>query len=184
MSIDYLQYVASYKKEIKNQHSNNDKHISLPRRAPALTHSTNNKNLTKIHPGPYVKKNKKYRVLLAESNSGVRAVIKLYLESLNFDYITADSGDEAIRLFSDTVANRRKNYDVVLLDSHLDGLSGLEVAIEIHKQCPYQRIMIMSASPREHLPNKLLKSAKIHESDIFTRPFRLAELICSIEPIR
>ena len=184
MSIDYLLYVASYEKDIKNQHTNSDKHISLPKRASSRTHSTNNKNLTQIHPSPYVEKNKKYRVLLAESNSGVRAVIKLYLESLNFDYITADSGDEVLRLFSDTIADRRKNYDVVLLDSHLDGLSGLEVAIEIHKQSPYQRIMIMSASPREHLPNKLLKSAKIQESDIFTRPFILAELICSIEPIR
>ena len=83
MSIDYLHYVASYKKDIKNPHSNSDKHISLPRRAHVLTHSTNNKNLTKIHPGPYVKKNKKYRVLLAESNSGVRAVIKLNLKILN-----------------------------------------------------------------------------------------------------
>ena len=41
----------------------------------------------------------------------------------------------------------------------------------------------MSASPREHLSNELLKSTKIRESDIFARPFRLAELICSIEPI-
>jgi len=72
----------------------------------------------------------------------------------------------------------------VLLDTHLDRLSGLEVAIEIHKQSPDQRIMIMSASPREHLPIVLLKSTKIRENDIFTRPFRLAELICSIELVR
>ena len=68
--------------------------------------------------------------------------------------------------------------------SHLNGLSGLEVAIEIHKQSPNQRIMIMSTSPREHLSNELLKSTQILERDIFTRPFILAELICSIEPIR
>ena len=121
--------------------------------------------------------------MLAESNAGVRAMIKLYLESLNLDYIAVDRGDEALHLFSNTVDNRDKNYDVVLLDTHLDRLSGLEVAIEIHKQSPDQRIMIMSASPREHLSNELLKSTKIRESDIFARPFRLAELICSIEPI-
>ena len=160
MSIEYLHYVASYKKNIKNQHSSSDKHISLPKRNSALTLLHNNKNLTKIHPNPHIKKNKKYRVLLAESNSGVRAMIKLYLESLNLDYIAVDSGDEALRLFSNTVDNRGKNYDVVLLDTHLDGLSGLEVAIEIHKQSPDQRIMIMSASPREHLPNELLKSTQ------------------------
>jgi CheY-like chemotaxis protein len=183
MSFDYLHYVASYKKNIKDQNSKSDKHISLRKKTSARTLLHNNKNLTKVHPNSKIKKNKKYQVLLAESNSGVRAMIKLYLESLNLDYIAVDTGDEALHLFSNTVDNRGKNYDVVLLDTHLDGLSGLEVAIEIHKQSPDQRIMIMSASPREHLSNELLKSTKIRESDIFARPFRLAELICSIEPI-
>ena len=183
MSVEYLHYVASYKKKIKNQHNSTDKRISLPKRTSARTPLHNNKNMTKVHLDPRIKKNKKYRVLLAESNAGVRAIIKLFLESLNLDYIAVDSGDEALRLFSNTIDNRGKNYDVVLLDTHLHGLSGLEVAIEIHKQSPDQRIMIMSASPREHLPNELIKSTKINESDIFTKPFRLAELICSIEPI-
>jgi len=183
MSIEYLQYVASYTKDIKNRQNSSDKHISLPRNASAGKHLINNKNYKRISPNPHIKKNKKYRVLLAESNSGVRAVIKLYLESMNLDYITADNGDKALSLFSNTTQNRGKDYDVVLLDSHLDGLSGLDVAIQIHKQSPHQRIMIMSALPREHLSNELLKSAKIQESDIFTRPFRLAELICSIEPM-
>ena len=183
MSFDYLHYVASYKKNIKNQNSRSDKHISLPHRTSARKLLNNNKNLTKVHPNSKINKNKKYKVLVAESNSGVRAMIKLYLESLNLNYIAVDRGDQALHLYSHTVDNRGKKYDVVLLDTHLDGLSGLEVAIESHKQSPDQRIMIMSASPREHLSNELLKSTKIHESDIFARPFRLSELICSIEPI-
>ncbi len=183
MSVDYLHYVATYKKNIKDPHSSSIKHTSLPKRTVARIPLCNSKNLTKIHPNPHIKKNKKYQVLLAESNSDVRAMIKLYLESLNLDYIAVDSGDEALRLFSNTIDNGGKIYDVVLLDTHLDGLSGLEVAIEIHKQSPHQRIIIMSASPREYLSNELLKSTKIHESDIFTRPFILAELICAIEPI-
>jgi DNA-binding response OmpR family regulator len=121
--------------------------------------------------------------LLAESNAGVSALIKRYLESLNLGYVAVDRGDEALRLFSKAVDNRDKNYNVVLLDTHLEGLSGIEVAIEIHKQSPDQRIMIMSASPPEHLSNELLKSTKINENDIFTRPFRFAELICSVELI-
>jgi CheY-like chemotaxis protein len=184
MSVEYLHYVASYKKNIKNQNSSSDNHVSVSKRSSAHSLLKNKKNLTKVHPNPYIKKNKKYRVLLAESNAGVRALIKLYLESLNLDYVAVDRGDEALRLFSKVVDNSDKNYDVVLLDTHLVGLSGIEVAIEIHKQSPEQRIMIMSASPRDHLPNELLKSTKINENDIFTRPFRFAELICSIELIR
>lgn len=183
MSVEYLHYVA-HKKNIKNQDSSSDKHASVPKRSSGRSLLKNKKNLTKVHSNQYIKKNKKYRVLLAESNAGVSALIKLYLESLNLDYVAVNRGDEALRLFSKAVDNRDKNYDVVLLDTHLEGLSGIEVAVEIHKQSPDQRIMIMSASPREHLPNELLKSTKINENDIFTRPFRFAELICSIELIR
>ncbi len=184
MSVEYLHYVASYKKNVKNQHSSKDNPTSVPKRTSARPLLKNKKNLAQAHPNPFIKKNRKYRVLLAESNAGVCALIKLYLESLNLDYIAVERGDEALRLFSKTIDNRDKNYDVVLLDTHLDGLSGLEVAIAIHKQSPNQRIIIMSASPREHLPDELLKSTKIHENDIFTRPFRFAELICSIELTR
>lgn len=184
MSVEYLHYVASHKKNIKNQNSSIDRHASVPKRISTRSLLKNKKNPTKVHLNPYIKKNKKYRVLLAESNAGVSALIKLYLESLNLDYVAVDRGDEALRLFSEAADNREKNYDVMLLDTHLEGLSGIEVAIEIHKQSPDQRIMIMSASPREHLPNELLKSTKINENDIFTRPFRFAELICSIELIR
>jgi CheY-like chemotaxis protein len=176
-------YVATYKKDLKNSHNSSDKHESLSKGTSARKNLINNKKKIKILSNPLVKKNKKFRVLLGESNSGVRAMIELYLESLNLDYITADSGDKALRFFSSSTKIGKKNYDVVLLDSHLDGISGLEVAFEIHKQSPHQRIMIMSASPREYLSDELIKSAKIHESDIFARPFRLAELICSIEPI-
>ncbi|TVP41983.1 response regulator [Candidatus Nitrosocosmicus arcticus] len=184
MSVEYLNYVASYKKTTKNQNSSSAKHTSLSERPSTSTLSHNNKNLTKNRPKPYPRKNKKYRVLLAESNAGVRAMIKLYLESLNLDYMAVQSGDEALRRFTNTIDNKEKDYDVVLLDTHLDGLSGLKVAIEIHKQSPDQRIMIMSGSPREHLSNELLRSTRIHENDIFTRPFRLADLICSIELTR
>lgn len=176
-------YVASYKKDLKNQHNGSDRPKSLPKGASIRKNLVNNQNQIKIHSNPQIKKNRKFRVLFGESNSGVRAMIELYLGSLNFDYITADSGDKALRLFSNTTEYGDNNYDVVLLDSHLDGLSGLEVAFEIHKQNPHQRIMILSPSPREYLSNELIKSAKIHESDIFARPFILAKLICSIEPI-
>jgi response regulator RpfG family c-di-GMP phosphodiesterase len=144
MSVEYLHYVASYKKNIKNQNSSSDKHVSVSKRS-AHSLLKNKKNLTKVHPNPYIKKNKKYRVLLAESNAGVRALIKLYLESLNLDYVAVDRGDEALRLFSKVVDNSDKNYDVVLLDTHLVGLSGIEVAIEIHKQSPDKIIIIMSS---------------------------------------
>ena len=103
MSIEYLHYVASFKKNIKNQYSSSDKHISLPKETSSPILLYNNKKLTNTHPNPHIKKNKKYRVLLAESNAGVRAMIKLFLDSLNLYYIAVDNGDEALRLFSNTL---------------------------------------------------------------------------------
>lgn len=52
---------------------------------------------------------------------------------------------------------KKKNYNVVLQGTRLDGLSGVTVAIEIRQQNHDQRIM-MGASLKDHLSDELLKS--------------------------
>ena len=64
--------------------------------------------MTKAISRPYINKNKKYRVLLAESNTGVRAMIKLYWDSLNMDYTTVETGEEALRHLLNTINSKEK----------------------------------------------------------------------------
>ena len=60
--------------------------------------SYDNKILTKNIPRPSINIYQKYRVLLTESDTGVRAMIKLYLFSLN-KYIKIQENDIFTRTF-------------------------------------------------------------------------------------
>ena len=108
-------------------------------------------------------------------------MLEVYLNSMGYDYVSVSSGDKVLdHVFNNKFVKKRK-YDIVLLDTHLKKMSGLTVANEIRKRNLHQRIIIMSTTPKEQLPYELIKSARIHDNDVFTKPFRLAELLCSIE---
>jgi CheY-like chemotaxis protein len=123
----------------------------------------------------------KKSILVAESDSEILSMLKLYLNSLGYDYDTFSAGDEVLDQVYNSKSSKKKKYDIILLDTYLDKISGLAVANEIRKTNSRPRIMIMSTTPKEHLPYELIKNAQIHDADLFTKPFRLSELLYSLE---
>jgi two-component system response regulator VanR len=63
---------------------------------------------------------KKMRVLVVEDELGIQMVIKKFLESHEVVVHVCDNGREAVRLAT------TGGYDVVLLDYHLPGWTGVE----------------------------------------------------------
>ncbi len=53
------------------------------------------------------------------------------------------------------------NFDTVIINTYLFDKFGLDIAKEIHKKNPKQRIVIVSTSSREHLPKEQLGFAGI-----------------------
>ncbi len=182
MSTEFLQYLASIshthrrdKKDKREKESSykdigSTKNSTKPFRYKAANYKSGHHKL----------QNKK-SILVAESDSGILSMLKLYLNSLGYDYDTFSAGDEVLDHVYNSKSSKKKKYDIILLDTHLDKISGLAVANEIRKRNSTQRIMIMSTTPKEHLPYELIKSAKVHDADLFTKPFRLSELLYSIE---
>lgn len=183
MSTEYLHYIASVS-QINRRKKNGDTKSDSPNKN-TNSEMKSQKSLNYDEP-PHkscrivLPKNKK-SILVAESNSEILSMLKLFLNTLGYDYDAVSRGDKVLQYLDNNKSNKKKKYDVVLLDTHLDNLSGLIVANEIRKRNSRQRIMIMSTTPKDQLPYKLIKSAKVHESDVFTKPFRLSELLCSIE---
>jgi len=184
MSTEYLHYIATVSQINRRKISGDTENDS-----PNENTRSQKKSLKSLNPDepPYEsgravlpKKNKK-SILVAESNSEILSMLKLFLNTLGYDYDAFSRGDKVLQYLDDNKSSKKKKYDVILLDTHLDNLSGLIVANEIRKRNSHQRIMIMSTTPKEQLPYELIKSAKVNESDLFTKPFRLSELLCSIE---
>lgn len=115
------------------------------------------------------------RILIVESELDIRLLFKTYLDLVGAESITADDGDKAIGIFQED-KNHGRNYDVILIDTHLKGRLGLDVAKKIYSKSPNQRIVLLTTYMREELSQAALDSAAINDKDILVMPFKLARL--------
>ena len=115
------------------------------------------------------------RILIVESEPDMRLLFKTYLELVGAESITTDDGDKAIGIFQED-KDQGKNYNAVLIDTHLKGKLGLDVAKKIYSKSPNQRIVLLTTYMREELSKAALDSAAINDKDILVMPFKLARL--------
>ena len=117
------------------------------------------------------------RVLVAESNYDLRYIYQTCLDPLGLKLEIVNSGDACLNLFTKNTNTKTDNYDFVIINTHLWDMPGLDVAKEIHKKNPKQRIVITTTSSKEHLAKEHLDFVGIDHGDILTIPFRFSNMI-------
>jgi len=86
-----------------------------------------------------------------------------------------DGGEACLnRLFKNT---NNSNFDIVIINTHLFDIPGLDIAKEIPKKNPNQRIVIATTSLREHLSKEQLYSVGIGHEYLLTIPFRFSDMM-------
>jgi two-component system, OmpR family, response regulator len=121
------------------------------------------------------KESEQLQILIAESDSDLLTLFKEYLSSLGVKTETATSGQEAIEQFLKSKENKRP-YNAIVLDTHLQNPSGLDVAKKIRSEKPDQKVVIITTMPRKYLPEEYLKNARIEDKYILSIPFNLSKL--------
>lgn len=109
-------------------------------------------------------------------------MFKTFLETLGVKSATVADGEAAFEVFLEK-ENKGRQYHVVVLDTHLQGLGGLDLAKKIHHIKPIQRILMVTTTPVEYLPKNVLRSEMIDEGDILTMPFRLFDFISQLKQL-
>ncbi len=95
----------------------------------------------------------------------------------------ADTGEACLNcLLKDKNANDN-NFDIVIIKTHLIDKSGLDIAKEIHKTSPNQRIVIISTSSIQYLSKEQLDFAGIDQEEILTIPFRFSHIMSLLKLI-
>lgn len=117
------------------------------------------------------------RILIVESEPDIRLLFKSYLELVGAESITADNGEKAISIFQED-KNQGRNYDIVLIDTHLKGRLGLDVAKKIDSDSQNPRIVLLTT----YMSQAALDSAAINDRDILVIPFKLAQLRTVLNP--
>lgn len=134
------------------------------------TKFVNNKRHTR-----QIKQRKQSRFLIAESENELRYLFETYLDLLRVDSDIVESGNRALSTFIQN-KNKGKEYDAVILDTHLEGKKGLDVAKEIHRKDNSQRIILVTTDTKEQLSRDELQAAAIRDKDILVMPFELSSL--------
>ena len=113
------------------------------------------------------------RVLAVDDNPQIQKLVKVNLQARGYAVDVAGTGEEALVLF------KAGEFDLVLLDLVLPGLSGLEVCtlLRQHSEVP---IIVLSAHEDEELKVQALDNGA---DDYVTKPFGQEELLARVRAV-
>lgn len=114
----------------------------------------------------------KTRILAVDDEESIRAVLKTILKSEGYLCDTAASADEAISRLKDN------QYDVILTDIMMPGMSGIELLELIRKRDDEIVVIMLTALNDIDVSIRALKSGAY---DYISKPFRLDDVTISIE---
>lgn len=112
-------------------------------------------------------------ILVVDDEAMIRYAVASYLEKKGFYVYTAETGEQALRIFFS------EKLDFIILDLMLPDISGEQLCIRIRKESSIPIIMLTAKTLEEDLLNGL----HIGADDYMTKPFSLKELYARIEAI-
>ena len=138
------------------------------------------------HSSPYsyrlINRNRqKIKILIAEPESDLRYVYREYLNGLGLNIEIVENGSKCIEYLLDSKDKVEEGFDMVILDSHLRDINGIEVIEQIRKEIPNQRIVFTTTHPLSKI-NTLVNSFGIDQDDILVKPFSFRKLLSTIKP--
>jgi signal transduction histidine kinase len=115
------------------------------------------------------------RILVAEDNETTRQILALYFSSTNYEIDFAPDGKVALELW------RTKTYDLAILDCHMPGVDGFEVAEEIRThELPSRRLPLMALTAAT-MQEDLKRCMKAGMDEVWSKPISKAQLLGNIQ---
>jgi DNA-binding response OmpR family regulator len=111
------------------------------------------------------------RILVIEDEARIQAFLTRGLEAEGYTVVAADNGRDGLALAT------AEQWDLVVLDLLLPGLSGLQVLRDLHRARPRVPVLILSA--RSDLQTKL-RGFELGATDYVAKPFALDELLARV----
>ncbi len=114
------------------------------------------------------------RILLVEDERKVASFIARALRENSYAVDVAETGEKALTLAIDV------NYDAILLDIRLPGLTGLQVCSELRQQGIEAPILMVTA---RGLVEQKVEGLDAGADDYLSKPFALAELLARVRAL-
>jgi CheY-like chemotaxis protein len=117
-------------------------------------------------------------VLLIDDEAVVREIGCEMLESLGYQCIPAETGEEGIQLYKEN----KDKIVLVILDIEMPGISGDKVYGTLKELIPDLKILLISGYAKNYLEAKYFKR-KLNPSIFMSKPFQLDQLSKKLETI-
>jgi DNA-binding response OmpR family regulator len=115
-------------------------------------------------------------ILLVEDEEHLARGLKFNLEADGYPTSVVGDGETAL----DLLLNKRKGFDLLVLDVMLPGKNGFAVATELRKASNYIPVLMLTARGR---PEDVLKGFEAGADDYLPKPFDLAILLARIRSL-
>ena len=130
------------------------------------------------------------KILIAEDDRDIRLLYSVALRVRNHHIVITHNGEECLTIYRQELKNfisrmgclgnnEQHVFDMVVLDYKMPGINGIEVAKDIIRINPKQRIIIASAYPSETLFYSMKELG--HLVELVQKPFDLSTLFDMIE---
>jgi DNA-binding response OmpR family regulator len=130
------------------------------------------------------------KILIAEDDRDIALVYRIALQNRNHHVVITDNGEDCLTIYREELKNftsrmvcldknKQHVFDVVILDYKMPRLNGIEVAKEIIRINPKQRIIIVSAYVKETFFSSVKELG--HRVELVQKPFNIDTLIDRIE---
>jgi CheY-like chemotaxis protein len=116
----------------------------------------------------------RYSILWADDEIDLLKPHILFLEQRGYDITPVNNGSDAVEL------SEEKNFDIVFLDEHMPGMSGLEALSQIKNNKPNLPVIMITKNEEEQIMEDAIGS-KI--ADYLIKPINPSQILLSIKKI-
>jgi DNA-binding response OmpR family regulator len=103
---------------------------------------------------------------------------RLYLESRGLEVTIVSTGGKCLDSVFNTIDS--DGFDTIILETHLKGITGIEVARKTKQRLPDQRIIITSTTDASADEIEHVGMGK--DDDVLQKPFHFSKLLGLIKP--
>src|SRR5205085_6802701 len=114
------------------------------------------------------------RILIADDEQAVRQLLDLVLRSQGYEVLTAQNGDQAVRMAQERVP------DLVLMDLMMPHLDGYEAIRQLRNDTRTAHLPMLILTAKS-TPDDVVTGFETGADDYITKPFNIPELLARIK---
>jgi DNA-binding response OmpR family regulator len=118
--------------------------------------------------------NRQHRILAVDDNSYTLRLVEYTLRDAGFRVVTAISGEEALNQIE-----RIGLPDLAVVDLHMPGISGFELAHRVHQYSDLPIVMLTAVNHEE----TIVEGLEEHAEDYIIKPFSPGELVARVKRV-